>query len=137
MQRPGAAEGHQGQAGRVDASLDRHGAQGTLHGGVDHCDDAVGVEPGSVAARRSAAAGSRASAAERGVGGDAAGDQVGVGDGGVGASAAVAGRARDRRRRSAARRPVRRRRRCEAIDPPPAPMVWMSSDGKRTGYPPT
>ena len=58
--------------------------------------------------------------------------QVRVGDRELRAGA-VADRARARRRRSAARRAARRRCRRSAIDPPPAPTVWMSITGSRTG----
>ena len=63
--------------------------------------------------------------------------QVGVGDGRLGAAVAVAGRARAARPPSAgptrSAPPASR----QAIEPPPAPTVWMSSIGSATGRPPT
>ena len=66
---------------------------------------------------------------------EAAEQQVGVGDGELGAEA-VAGRSRARRRRCAGRRAARRRCRRATIEPPPAPTVWMSITGSRTGKSP-
>ena len=142
VQRPGAAEGDQGQAGRVDAPLDRHPPHGLLHRGVDHRQHPVGRRlrrpPGRVlegrrgrvpvelAQRRR----SRASAGMR-----PATRSASVTVGSV-PPRPVAGRARAPPPPCGARPSARRRRRGAAIEPPPAPIVCTSSDGSRTGTPP-
>ena len=85
-------------APRVDAPLDRHRPHRLLHRRVDHRDDALGGRrPAPSSARRGRVDVERAEPGKRGVGRDAAGDEVGVGHRRLGAAAPVAGRARARR----------------------------------------
>ena len=99
MHRPGAAEGEQREAARIDAALDRDDAQRPHHLLVRHPYDPLGglqlVEaergrevgdrgPGRLGVERDAAGQGR-------VGCEPAEQQVGVGDGGLGAAAPVAG----------------------------------------------
>ena len=121
-------------ASRVDAPLDRHRPQGPLHVGVDHVDDTLGGDAGPVAAAERGGQ-VEAPSRRRRLGRDPPGHQVGVGDRGLGPAPAVAGRARvgARRLRAATTRAPPGSMR--AIDPPPAPMVWTSSDGNRIGEP--
>ena len=88
------------------------------------------VTPAASSAARAASTSSRPEPGQHGVGGDAPGDEVGVGDGRLGAAAAVAGRARARR--PALRGPTTSAppASTRAIDPPPAPIVCTSSDGE-------
>ena len=89
---PGAAEGDQRSRRGSTPALDRHRPQRPLHGRVDHRDHALGRHAGPAerrrAPRRRRAGRCRRSSAS---GGDAAGDEVGVGDRRLGAAAAVAG----------------------------------------------
>ena len=144
MQRAGPAEGHQRERARVDAALDGHHAQRREHLGLRHAEDALRagdllqpeLAPQGVrwrAARRPRPGAARPPAASRL---EQATEQRG-----------------SRRSRSALRRPSRstrgRARRPpkrgptrsappasrQAIEPPPAPTVWMSSAGSETGRP--
>jgi hypothetical protein len=66
VQRPGAAEGQQGEAPRVDAALDGHDAQGAGHLGVGHAHDPSAQatsRPSSSARRLTAACAASASSA--------------------------------------------------------------------------
>ena len=99
VQRAGAAEGAEREVARVEAALDQHRAQGTDHVVVGDADDGEG-RVGHAAAEASGDAGDGRvrgvgveghAAAEEVVGVEAAEDEIGVGDGGLGAALAVAG----------------------------------------------
>ena len=79
----------------------------------------------------------RDAAGQRRVGVEVAEHEVGVGHRRLGAAAAVAGGAGLGARASAARRAARRPASRQAIEPPPAPTVWMSTIGSASGRPPT
>jgi hypothetical protein len=87
VQRPGAAEGQQREAPRVDAALDGHHRAGADHLGVGHAHDALGALARLEArARPPAARRPRAPrgveldvAGQRHVGAQVAEDEVGVG----------------------------------------------------------
>ncbi len=99
MHRPGAAEGEQGEAARVDAALDRDHAQRPHHLLVGDADDALGglqlVEAeraGELADRAAGGVDVQGDAAgQLRVGGEAAEQQVGVGHRGLCAAASVTG----------------------------------------------
>ena len=71
------------------------------------------------------------------VGVEVAEDEVGVGDRRLGAAAPVARRARARRPRCAGPTRSAPPGSRQAIEPPPAPTVWMSTIGSASGRPPT
>ena len=113
VQRPGAAEGHQGQAPGVDAPGHRHGPQRPLHGRVDHRHHARRPStPARASAARAAAASRAPSPGKAASPGIRPSDEVGVGHRRLLAPPAVAGRARARPRPTRARPPGRRRCRC-------------------------
>ena len=74
-------------------------------------------------------------AAEEIVGIEAAQRDVGVGDGGLGAAAAIADRVPDRRRRSAGPTLSAPTSSIQAMLPPPAPTSTTSMTGTITGWP--
>ena len=108
-----AAEGEQREAARIDAAAHRDQPHALGHVGVDDAVDALAPPPprsmpsAARDARRRRARrpprSSRASPPRKSVGVEIAEHEVGVGHGGRGAAAAVAGRARAPRRRSPAR----------------------------------
>ena len=138
MQRPGAAIGDEREIGGVEAALGGHPAHHMGHLGRGDAQDAVGRRgrDRDRAARRRASSSARSArldvephlAAEEAVGAEPAEHEVGVGDGRLGAAAAVADRARLRAR---ALRPDMQARRpsTRAIEPPPVPTSWMSIIG--------
>ena len=91
VERPGAAEGDEGEAPRIDAPLHRDPPHGQLHVGVDDPDDPLRGDPRPGQGRAGSGEVEPAEVAERGVGGDPAEDQVCVGDGGAPAAPPIAG----------------------------------------------
>ena len=137
VQRPGAAERHQGQPAGIDAPLDRHRPQRLLHRRVDHRDHALGGRPrprSSAAARprRRRAARGRGSSASAGMRPATRSASVTVGSV---PPAAVAGRPGHGAGAASGPTTSAPPASIAAIEPPPAPMVCTSSDGSRTGSP--
>jgi hypothetical protein len=98
VERPGAAEGQQREAPRIDAALDGHHAQRAHHLGVGHADDALGARAhlerelgGQALDGGVGGTGVEVDVAgQRDVGAEVAEDEVGVGDRWLDAAAPVA-----------------------------------------------
>ncbi len=144
VQRAGAPEGHQRERARVVAALDRHQADGADHGVVDDVEDAAGRRLQAEPERPGHPLGDglarpldvEPDLPARQMWRKAAEDQVGVGHGRL-----LAARCRSRpgpapRPRSpgpTVRVPSSATR---AMEPPPAPMVWMSIMDTPSGHAP-
>ena len=144
MQRSGAAERHQREVARVVAALDRHHADRAHHVVVDDGENAARCrhrldterlgDPGDDGATRRLDIELEAAAEQ--LGRQMAEHEMRIGDGRLDAAAAVAAgagigagalRTDDQRAGPATR----------AIEPPPAPMVTMSTIGSDSGQSPT
>ena len=137
MQGAGTAIGDEGEIAGIEAALGGDPPHHVRHFGGGDAQDAVGRCRQIEAERRGDARFERAPcafgveldlAAEKTVGAEAPEDEVGIGDGGLGAVEPVADRAG---RGARAFRPNMPR----AIEPPPVPTSWMSIIGIYTGSP--
>ena len=144
VQRPGAAEGEEREVARVVAALERDHLDRARHVLVRDLDDRrrrarAASRPrrsacSSIARRRRAVVEAHPPGEEV-LGVEAAEQQVRVGDGRLGAAAAVADR--PRAAAPALRGPTRRKppASTQAIEPPPAPIDLMSISGTAAGTP--
>ena len=131
VQRPGAAEGEQREVARVVAARQRHHADGAGHVRVGEPDDGRRRRVDVEAERRGRACRRRSSRTcvdrhrprhgQQPLRVEPAEHQVGVGDGRLGAAAAVADRARARSPRDCGPTCSMPAASIEAIEPPPAP----------------